>query len=128
MPFIKHYLPKKLKKKPNIERRSNEPGVILTDVKGVFLKSFASTIIPYVAQKGTIKVVPSGIAVPRLQVKGIKGNRMMITNIKAFAGKDVTFNGESIPKDYAKKGMPTSAGITICVEKNGCTYTCTPSI
>ena len=53
---------------------------------------------------------------------------MMITNIKAFAGKDVTFNGESIPKDYAKKGMPTSAGITICVEKNGCTYTCTPSI
>lgn len=130
MPFIKHYLPKKLKSKPNIERSSSTPGIILTDVKGDYRKSFASTVVPYVAQKGTIKVVPAGVAgVPKLEVKGIKGNRMSITNIKAFAGKDyVTFNGESIPKDYPKKHMDTSAGITVCVERNGCMHTCIPNV
>jgi len=130
MPFIKHYLPKKLKSKPNIERSSSTPGLILPDVKGNYVKSFASTIIPYVPQRGTIKVVPSGVpGVPKLEVKGIKGNRMSITNIKAFAGKEfITFNGESIPKDYSKKSMDTSAGITIGVEKNGCMHTCIPNV
>ena len=130
MPFVKHYLPKKLKSKPNIERSSNTPGLILTDVKGDYRKSFASTVIPYVAQKGTIKVVPAGVAgVPKLEVKGIKGNKMSITNIKDFAGKEyVTFNGESIPKEHSQKHMDTSAGITIGVERNGCMHTCIPNV
>lgn len=130
MPFIKHYLPKSLKKKPIIERSSNEPGVILTDVRGNYSKFFTSTIIPYVPEKGIIKVVPAGVAgVPKLAVKGIRGKRMSITNIKAFAGKEyITFDGESIPKDYPNKQMNTSAGITVCVERNGCTHTCVPNV
>ena len=130
MPFIKHYLPKSLKSKPNIERASNTPGLVLPDVKGDYTKSFLSTIIPYVPQKGTIKVIPAGVAgVPKLEVKGIKGNRMSITNIRTFAGKEyVTFNGESIPKDYNKRSMDTSAGITVCVERNDCMHTCIPNV
>lgn len=130
MPFIKHYLPKSLKSKPNIERASSTPGLILADVKGDYTKSLLSTIIPYVPQKGTIKVIPSGVAgVPKLEVKGIKGNRMAITNIRTFAGKEyVTFNGESISKDYNKKSMDTSAGITVCVERNDCMHTCIPNV
>lgn len=130
MPFVKHYLPKSLKSKPNIERSSSEPGLVLPDVKGSLTKSLASTLIPYAPQRGTIKVVPSGVAgVPRLEVCGVRGNRMAITNIRNFAGKEyVTFNGESIPKDYSKKSMETSAGITVCVERNGCTHTCIPNM
>lgn len=130
VPGIKHYLPRTLKRKPLISGMPNMPGLIPNEVKGKFEKSLASTIIPYVAQKGTIKFVPSGVAgVPKLNVKGIKGKRMSITNIKTFAGKDhITFNGESIEKGYSKRSYDTSAGITISVTVKDWTYTCQPNM
>ncbi len=128
MPFIKHYLPKKLKKKPNIDQSSSTPGVVLGPAKGRYDTDLISTILPYVAQRGEIKFVPSGVTgVPRLKVKAIKNKRMKITNLNDYAGKDyITFNGESIEK--GRRSMDTSAGIMISVEKNGCTYACTPNM
>ena len=130
MPFVKHYLPRSLKNKPTISCMPNMPGMIPHDVNGKFEKTIHSTILPYVAQKGEIKFIPSGVSgVPKMKVKGIKGKRMTITNIKAYAGKDyITFNGESIEKDYPKRTYDTSAGITICVNRSDWTYTCQPNM
>ena len=127
LPFIKHYLPKSLKKNPYIKCTSSEPGVPRKDRKGSFNKNRLSTILPYVAQKGTIKYVPSGVTgAPPLAVKAIKRRRMTITNYKAFAGKDnITFDGEVIKKD-AKK-FDTGAAVTIRVKRGDWTYVCNPN-
>lgn len=127
MPFVKHYLPKSLKKKPYIKCVPSELGADRKDREGLVEKNLASTIIPYVSQKGKIKYVPRGVTgAPALAVKAIKGRRMSITNIKAFANKDyITFDGTTIQKDINK--FETGAGVCIKVNRNGWTYTCTPS-
>ena len=109
LPFIKHYLPKSLKKKPYIKCIPSEPGEKRKDRNGVIEKNLLSTIIPYVPQTGSIKYVPKGI-----------------TNVKAFAGKDyITFDGETIKKDIKK--FETGAGVSIRVKRGEWTYVCSPN-
>lgn len=125
LPIFKHYLPKALKKKPYIKCVPSKPGEKRKDRNGLMEKNLISTIIPYVAQTGTIKVVPKGVTgAPALKVRGIRRRRMTITNIRAYQGKDyITFDGESIKKDCTK--FETGAGLTVKVKKNDWTYTCT---
>lgn len=127
LPFIKHYLPKSLKKKPHIKCIPSEPGEKRKDRNGVIEKNLLSTIIPYVPQTGSIKYVPKGVTgCPPLSVKAIKHHRMSITNIKAFAGKDyITFDGETIKKDIKK--FETGAGVSIRVKRGEWTYVCSPN-
>ena len=101
LPFIKRYLPKSLKKKPYIKCIPSEPGQKRKDRSGVYSINLMSTIIPYVPQTGTIKIVPKGVTgAPPMSVRAIKHRRMALTNVKAYAGKDyITFDGEAIKKD-----------------------------
>lgn len=127
LPFIKHYLPKSLKKKPYIKCIPSEPGEKRKDRNGVIEKNLLSTIIPYVPQTGSIKYVPKGVTgCPLLSVKAIKHHRMSITNVKAFAGKDyITFDGEAIKKEVKK--FETGAGVSIRVKRGEWTYVCSPN-
>lgn len=127
LPFIKHYLPKSLKKKPYIKCIPSEPGEKRKDRNGIVDKSLASTIIPYIPQTGTIKYVPKGVpGAPPLSVRAIKRRRMTLTNVKAFAGKEyITFDGEAIKKDCKK--FDTGAAVTIRVKHRGWTYVCNPN-
>lgn len=127
LPFIKHYLPKSLKSKPYIKCVPNEPGEKRRDRKGSYEKSLLSTIIPYVSQKGKIKFVPPGVTgAPAMEVKAIKGRRMTITNIKAYAEKkNITFDGEYIRKDTRR--FDTGASVNIKVKKGEWTYVCIPN-
>lgn len=127
LPFIKHYLPKSLKKKPYIKCIPSEPGEKRKDRSGVVDKNLLSTIIPYIPQTGTIKYVPKGVTgAPALSVRAIKRRRMTLTNVKAFEGKDyITFDGEAIKKDCKK--FETGAGVCIKVKRGEWTYICTPN-
>lgn len=127
LPFIKHYLPKSLKKKPYIKCIPSEPGEQRKDRNGVYSKSLASTIIPYIPQTGTIKIVPKGVTgAPPMSVRAIKRRRMTLTNVKAYAGKDyITFDGEAIKKDCKK--FDTGAAVTIRVKRGEWTYVCSPN-
>lgn len=127
LPFIKHYLPKSLKKKPYVKCIPSEPGEKRKDRNGVAEKNLISTIIPYIPQTGTIKYVPKGVTgCPALAVRAIKHRRMTLTNVKAFAGKDyITFDGEAIKKDVKK--FETGAGVSIRVKRGEWTYVCSPN-
>lgn len=124
LPFIKHYLPKGLKKKPYIKCVPSEPGEQRKERAGSVEKKLLSTIIPYVPQKGIIKYVPKGVTgAPALAVSGIKRRRMKVTNIKAFYGKEnITFDNQVIKKDMKK--FETGAALTLRVKARDWTYTC----
>lgn len=131
VPGIKHYLPRKLKKRPIIYSKViGSYGKRPQPTNGDFQKNRMSTFLPYVAEKGVIRYVPKGIpGAPKLQVKGIKGRRMQITNMKDYGKKkNITFDGERADKlqeepRYQKK-FDTSSGLTVTTEINGTKYTC----
>lgn len=127
LPLFKHYLPKSLKRKPYIKCMPSEPGEKRKERAGLFEKNLLSTMIPYVAQKGTIKYVPKGVTgCPAMAVKAIKHRRMALTNVKAFVGKEyITFDGEAIKKD--RKKFETGAGVSIRVKRGTWTYVCSPN-
>lgn len=73
LPFIKHYLPKSLKKKPYIECIPSMPGEDPKHRNGVVEKNLLSTIVPYIPQTGLIRYVPMGVTgCPLLRVKATK--------------------------------------------------------
>ena len=125
VPGIKKYLPKQLKQKPLIEAVPKVLGNTTTEHKGKFQKKYRTTFVPYIAEKGTIKIVPYGVTrVPVMNVKATANNRMLLLNTKAYAGKDnIKFNGTSIEKE-AKKLTSLSAGTIITIETTSWTYTC----
>lgn len=127
LPVFKHYLPKSLKRKPYIKCMPTEPGEKRKERSGLFEKNLLSTILPYVSQKGTIKYVPKGVSgCPVMEIKAGKRRRMVLANVKAFAGKDyITFDGASILQDTKK--FTASAGMCIRVKRGTWTYVCTPN-
>ena len=86
IPGIKKYLPKRLKKRPLINAFSKEYGNTET-YKGALKKAFwRTTIWPYIAERGTIKVAPGGVReMPVMQVKGAAKDRMLLMNVSAYA-------------------------------------------
>lgn len=128
VPPFKKYLPRRLKRRPSIDCSPNRPGIHQMTASGRFTKRLMSTVIPYRAEKGSIKFTPSGVAgVAALQVKAAGGSAMYITNVKAYAGKDhITFNGSAIPEETTKP-VRISAGAMISVNTKEMTYTCVPN-
>ncbi len=130
VPGIKHYLPKKLKKRPLV--RSKIIGSYMKPPKptnGQYTKKTITTFLPYVAEKGSIRYVPKGIAgAPKLQVKGAKGGRMEVTNFKEFGKKkNIQFDGERadrLVEDTGGRKFIASSGLTMTSEINGVKYTC----
>ena len=128
IPPLKKYLPRSLKPKPTITCTLRRPGPKPPQGKGTLKKSLSSKLIPYKAEKGTVKFLPKGVSgAPVMAVKADGRNTMFITNTKAFAGKDnITFNGESIQKEASKPKI-ISAGVLIEVRTDTMTYTCQPN-
>lgn len=128
VPPFKKRLPKKLKKMPEISCKPNIPGKRLWTAKGRFSKSRLSTLIPYKAETGTLRFLPSGVSgVPVMKLKAAGGNRMEIVNTKAYGGKTaLTIDGVPVSKD-AKKNLRKSAGTIIKYSTKDTDYTCIPS-
>lgn len=125
LPAFKKYLPKKLKSQPTIECKPNKPGQKKYIRKGRYLKNRLSTLIPYKAETGTVKFIPSGIAGPAaLQIKATEsGRRMEVTNTASYVNtKGLTFNG-NLP-DKNKKISLTASGL-IVYKTADTTYSCT---
>lgn len=129
LPFFKKYLPKNLKKRPAVDCSPNQPGIMGMKGKGSFNKKLLSTLIPYRAERGTIKFLPIGASgAPPLQVKSAGGSAMLVLNYKSYEGKEhITFNGSSIPEGQRKPPRITS-NVMIVVNTKEMTYTCIPSI
>src|SRR5699024_9812462 len=111
-----------------IDCSPNRPGVHQMTASGRYTKRFITTLIPYKAEEGSIKFVPPGVAgVAVMQIKAAGGSAMMVTNTRAYAGKDhITFNGS--PVDEGKtKPIRISAGAMISVNTREMTYTCIPN-
>ena len=128
VPPLKKYLPKRLKKRPSIDCSPNLPGVHQMTANGRFTKRFLTTLIPYKAEEGSIKFVPPGVTgVPVMQIKAAGGSAMLVTNTKAYAGKDfITFNGSPVEQEKVKP-IRINAGAMISVNTKAMTYTCIPN-
>lgn len=130
VPPFKKYLPRNLKRSPKINCSPNSPVVRPMTERGRLTKSRASTLIPYKAQRGTIRFVPSSSPVsgiPSLKVKAAGGNGMLILNISDYAGKnEIKFDSQPIAAGVTKPTRKGS-GVTITVKTEQMTYTCVPS-
>ncbi len=128
VPPFKKYLPKKLKKMPNINCKPNIPGKRPWMAKGRYSKKRISTFIPYKAERGSIRFLPTGVAgAPPLQIKAAGGNRVEIVNTKAYGGNaGLTIDGLPIQKDV-KKNLRKPAGMIIKYVTKETDYNCTPS-
>lgn len=125
LPLFKKYLPKKLKGQPTIECKPNKPGQKKYTRKGRYLKNRVSTLIPYKAETGTIKFIPTGVSGPAgLRVKATEsGRRMEVTNTKSYVNtKGLTFNGNLPDKN---KNISLTASALVVYKTADTTYSCT---
>jgi len=125
IPPFKKRLPKGLKKSPTIEGVPRKIGVKPITAKGSYLKDTSSSLIPYKAETGTIRFAPRDVAgIPAMRVKAVGGNKMIIVNTKAYAGREeILFDGVSVPEDVAKP-LRKGAGMTTTVTTAGRDYYC----
>ncbi len=124
-PLFKKRLPKRLKRRPEIEYVA-KGGYRRKDYsKGKLVKRTATVMLPFIPERGTIKYLPPGIAGgPILQVKASGGQRMEITNTRAFEGRrDITFDGQYVEKGVRKNLLKT-AGLVIVVNTAEAKCTC----
>jgi len=129
MPFIKKYLPKSLKKRPEIECKPTTPMPQPQPSNGRYEKIPSYTFLPFVAQRGTIRFTPRGVfGAPKLKIRGAGGGMMMIMNIKDYAGKQhIKFDGLAIEKGE-KKPRYKSPSMSISATIEGMTYNCDPTV
>ncbi len=123
LPFVKPYLPRRLKLKPLIRCVPLRRGEREKEASGEFKKDPLTTFLPLCAQRGTIRIVPRGVhRVPSMSVKALRGRRIAIMNYKSFIGKGVTFDGEAVENETEK--LTITAGSNIETQKDGWTYSC----
>ncbi len=123
IPPFKKYLPKKLKKRPLIECSAQKIGLKDQENHGKYVKSIASTLIPYKPETGRITFSPSGHK-KSVSVKAAGRGSMFITNTRNYAGKtEVTFNGTSIEEGRTKP-LRISGNSTISLSTPEYIYTC----
>lgn len=95
LPLFKNYLPRGLVSRPFIDVSSI--GNKIPNSNGKMEKSMIHTLLPYVSERATIKFVPPSFSgFPKMKVKAIRENRMVITNPNAYINKNVTFGVTSI--------------------------------
>jgi len=125
--LFKKKLPKKLKNQPTIECKPNRPGQKKYDRKGKFVKNRITVLLPFVAEKGTIKFLPTGVSGPSiLQVKAVESKRRMeITNTGALSkNKNLLINGMPLDPN-SKKAVTITASANIVYKTPDTTYSCT---
>lgn len=123
VPPFKKYLPKKIKKRPLIECSAQKIGLKDQENHGKYVKSLASTLIPYKPETGRITFSPSGHK-KSISVKAAGKGSMYITNTRNYAGKtEVTFNGTSIEEGRTKP-LRISGNSTISLSTPEYIYTC----
>lgn len=125
-PLFKKRFPRRMKHNPTIEGKPRPFGR-RTTAHGRFTKDTLSTFLPFVPEVGTLRYVPSGNAgIPVMKLKAAGGNRVLITNVKAFAGRnDITIDGSSVPASQ-RKPLSKTINMTIDVVTNEMEYTLTP--
>lgn len=114
VPGIKHYLPKGLKKKPKIQS-VDKKGKMEDAGNGKIIKNTMSLILPYVAQKATIKYLPVGVSGGSpVEVQAVKGKKMKIMNLDRFRGKNyIAFDGNEIEEEQKEyKNLRRGSEIT----------------
>ena len=123
--LLKKRLPKNLRKSPTITAVPTAIGYTGGTFPGKFTKDTASVILPFVAEKGTIRFVPKTVrGIPALKVKGAGGRKMNIRNIQSYAGKDqITFNGNPVPEGTTKP-LKVGGGLLVEVTTAGRRYSC----
>lgn len=121
IPPVKKYLPRRLKKRPLIDCSPNRPGIHGMVAKGQYKKSFLPTLIPYKAEKGTLKFVPPGVSgIASLKIRGGPGKSMYITNVKDYAGKDhITFDGVPVEAGKNKPIRKSSERLSRSITRGG---------
>lgn len=126
LPPFKKYLPKEISAKPRVNCKPVRYGKKATVSFGNYSKKISTTLLPYVAERGTIRFVPMGVTgVPSAEVKAAGGRMMYITNYKAFCKKNyILFDGQKF-KDDADKHLRFSSGVNIKAKTQQFEYTCT---
>lgn len=124
LPPFKKYLPKRLKTRPKITCKPKTVTGSPIKATGRYQKKRLTTLIPYKAEEGTIKIAPYGAAgIPVMQVKAAGGSSIYLMNTRSFAGKkEVTINGEMVPEGTTKpKKISCSSMITVNTPTSNCT-------
>ena len=125
-PLFKKRFPRKMKQSPTIEGRPRPFGRATT-THGRFTKDTLSSVLPFVAEVGTLKYVPGGTTgVPVMKLKAAGGSRVLITNPSAFAGRnEIVIDGMSITANQ-RKPVKKTCNMVIVVTTQEMEYTCTP--
>ncbi len=130
VPPFKKYLPKRLKKRPNITMRPLVPGILSKEQPpGNYTKKSWTTFIPYKPEEGKVRFLPNGVNIRNisntLQLRAAGNNRMYVMNAARFGGKDnFAINGLPIEKDSKKKKLITAGAVVTCTGET-IEYTCT---
>lgn len=128
--LFKKRFPRSMQKSPRITVRATAIGAASPARKnysGKFEKSLLSVIIPYRAERGTLRYTPGGVPSTRLQLKAAGGTGMIVKNYRSFGGKkDIKFDGMPVEKDI-RKPLRITAGTQIEITVNGLKYTCIPN-
>lgn len=120
-------LPRNLKNRPMVHIRPKTLSGRPEQDSGRVQRHFARKLLPYLAETGTIKYMPSMApgGFPPLKVKAAGGRRMTVTNWQAVAnGENVSFNGERLTKDTPKAPV-ISANTEIKADAEDAMYTTT---
>ncbi len=127
-PWFKPRFPKTLKNRPFIKGQALDPRYRPSEDKGRFSKRLLYSLLPYAAERGSLRFIPPGISgVPAASIQAARDGGIWITNAKAYAGRrDITFNGMPVPEN-TKKRMRISAASMIIYKTPGMTYTCIPT-
>lgn len=128
VPGLKPRLPRNLQKRPYVECTSENPLFQPPAVRGRFKKKRLYSLLPYVAERGTLRFVPPGTrGAAAAEISAARDGGVWLTNPKTFAGKEtITFNGIPVPEN-TKKRMRISTGGMITCKTDEMTYTCYPT-
>ncbi|MCL2378361.1 MAG: hypothetical protein FWC77_04455 [Defluviitaleaceae bacterium] len=128
-PWFKKYLSRRLKVRPEIRGTNLCLGPTPPRASGEYSKEMLYSILPYMAERGTIRFVPRGVpGVAKLAIRGGGKNTIKIMNTRSYEGRDhIRFDGIAVQKD--KRGpLVKSPGVIITATVNDIKYTCNPTI
>lgn len=125
-PLFKKRFPKSMKPSPTITCRPVPYGRA-TEAHGRFKKDGLSKIMPFVAETGTLRFVPSGTAgIPAMKLKAGGGSKLIIMNTKAFAGKKNFYIDSQQVEKGTTKLLTKAPTMQIEVKTDVMNYTCVP--
>lgn len=122
---IKPRFPRGMKGKHTITATTIKVGRVSSSqtIKGRFHKDFLSVALPYVAETGTMEVVPKGQG-KKLNLRAKNRNTIVLRNAKAFAGdENVRFGASPIPA-ATKGSCELSPSVTVKYTVGTMQYTC----